>query len=60
MNDGTIDADRLASELPEEGEIAEIREPWMKLQIFTPVELLRHGDGPGDQETGRTLSSRNT
>jgi GTP-binding protein LepA len=25
------------SELPDEGEIAEIREPWMKLQIFTPV-----------------------
>ena len=31
---------RIASpaELPEEGLIAEIREPWMNIQIFTPVE----------------------
>ena len=26
------------ADLPEEGDIAEIREPWMKLQIFTPTE----------------------
>ncbi|MFC1995977.1 translation elongation factor 4 [Chloroflexota bacterium] len=26
------------AELPDEGEIEEIREPWMKLQIFTPTE----------------------
>jgi GTP-binding protein LepA len=26
------------AELPEEGLIAEIREPWMNIQIFTPVE----------------------
>ena len=26
------------AELPDEGEIAEIREPWMKIQIFTPTE----------------------
>ncbi len=26
------------AELPEEGNIAEIREPWMKIQIFTPME----------------------
>ena len=25
-------------QLPDEGKIAEIREPWMKLQIFTPVD----------------------
>jgi len=27
------------SELPEEGDIAEVREPWMKIQIFTPTEF---------------------
>jgi GTP-binding protein LepA len=27
------------AQLPEEDEIAEIREPWMKLQIFTPTEF---------------------
>jgi len=27
------------AELPDEGEIEEIREPWMKLQIFTPTEF---------------------
>lgn len=26
------------AELPEEGEIVEIREPWMKIQIFTPTD----------------------
>ena len=26
------------AELPDEGEIAEIREPWMKIQIFTPTD----------------------
>ncbi len=26
-------------QLPDEGKIAEIREPWMKLQIFTPVDF---------------------
>lgn len=26
-------------QLPDEGKIAEIREPWMKLQIFTPTEF---------------------
>ncbi len=35
--DGTIVLIDSPSELPDEGEIAEIREPWMKLQIFTPV-----------------------
>jgi GTP-binding protein LepA len=27
------------AQLPDEGTIAEIREPWMKLQIFTPTEF---------------------
>lgn len=27
------------AELPEEGEIEEVREPWMKIQIFTPTEF---------------------
>ena len=27
------------AELPDEGEIDEIREPWMKVQIFTPTEF---------------------
>jgi GTP-binding protein LepA len=26
------------AELPEEGDIAEIREPWMRIEIFTPTE----------------------
>ena len=37
------------AELPEEGLIAEVREPWMLLQIFSPTELLRHDHGTGDQ-----------
>ncbi len=28
------------AELPDEGEIAEIREPWMKIQVFTPTEYV--------------------
>jgi len=37
MNDGrTLFIDSPA-DLPDEGDIQEIREPWMKLQIFTPV-----------------------
>jgi GTP-binding protein LepA len=27
------------AELPDEGEIAEIREPWMKVEIFTPTDF---------------------
>ncbi|MFC1879600.1 translation elongation factor 4 [Chloroflexota bacterium] len=27
------------ADLPEEGDIAEIREPWMKIQLFTPTEF---------------------
>jgi GTP-binding protein LepA len=27
------------AKLPDEGEIAEVREPWMKIQIFTPTEF---------------------
>jgi GTP-binding protein LepA len=27
------------ADLPEEGEIMEIREPWMRIEIFTPVEF---------------------
>ena len=27
------------AELPDEGEISEIREPWMRIQVFTPVEF---------------------
>ncbi|HIE57346.1 MAG TPA: elongation factor 4 [Anaerolineales bacterium] len=27
------------ADLPDEGEIAEIREPWMKIQVFTPTEF---------------------
>ena len=28
------------AELPDEGEIEEIREPWMKIQIFTPRSIM--------------------
>ena len=40
--------------------IVEVREPWMRIQIFTPGELLRHGDGPGHQTARRPSSSRST
>jgi GTP-binding protein LepA len=32
---------RIASpaELPEEGDVSEIREPWMKIEVFTPTEF---------------------
>ncbi|MGB3701409.1 MAG: translation elongation factor 4 [Anaerolineales bacterium] len=35
------EVDRIASpaELPEEGDLSEIREPWMKIEIFTPTEF---------------------
>jgi GTP-binding protein LepA len=37
-NNETLRIDSPA-QLPDEGAIAEIREPWMKLQIFTPTEF---------------------
>ena len=35
------EVDRIASpaELPAEGDLSEIREPWMKIEIFTPTEF---------------------
>jgi GTP-binding protein LepA len=36
--DGQIITIDSPADLPDEGEISEIREPWMKLHIFTPVE----------------------
>jgi len=36
-NDETLLVDS-PSELPEDGDVVEIREPWMKLQIFTPTD----------------------
>ena len=38
-SDGTVKLIRLPT-LPEEGDIAEIREPWMNLQIFTPMIIM--------------------
>ena len=38
MRDGTEIVIDSPADLPDEGEIAEIREPWMKIQIFTPTE----------------------
>jgi GTP-binding protein LepA len=38
MRDGNEIVIDSPADLPDEGEIAEIREPWMKLQIFTPTE----------------------
>jgi GTP-binding protein LepA len=38
MRDGTEIVIDSPAELPDEGDIVEIREPWMKLQIFTPTE----------------------
>ncbi len=39
LNDGTKIAIDSPVQLPDEGTIAEIHEPWMKLQIFTPTEF---------------------
>jgi GTP-binding protein LepA len=38
---GSGEVARIASpaELPDEGEIAEIREPWMRIEVFTPTEF---------------------
>ncbi|HEY62321.1 MAG TPA: elongation factor 4 [Anaerolineae bacterium] len=36
--DGTVVRIDSPAKLPNEGEIAEIREPWMKIQIFTPTD----------------------
>ncbi len=38
MHDGRLLRIDSPADLPEEGDIAEIREPWMKIQIFTPTE----------------------
>ena len=37
--DGTVMRIDSPVQLPDEGKIAEIREPWMKLQIFSPTEF---------------------
>jgi GTP-binding protein LepA len=39
MRDGQVQLIDSPADLPEEGDIAEIREPWMKIQIFTPTEF---------------------
>jgi GTP-binding protein LepA len=39
MRDGQVRLIDSPADLPEEGDIAEIREPWMKIQIFTPTEF---------------------
>jgi GTP-binding protein LepA len=39
LRDGTEIVIDSPADLPDEGEIAEIREPWMKIQIFTPTEF---------------------
>ncbi len=39
LNDGSVVLIDSPVQLPDEGKIAEIREPWMKLQIFTPTEF---------------------
>ena len=39
LRDGSEIVIDFPAELPDEGEIDEIREPWMKLQIFTPTEF---------------------
>lgn len=38
LRDGSLIRIDSPAELPEEGEIAEIREPWMKIEIFTPTD----------------------
>ncbi|MGW8250520.1 MAG: translation elongation factor 4, partial [Anaerolineales bacterium] len=39
LNDGNLVRIDSPAELPDENRVAEIREPWMKIQIFTPVEF---------------------
>ncbi len=39
MNDGTVVEVDSPVKLPDEQFISEVREPWMKLQIFTPTEF---------------------
>ena len=39
LRDGTTLVIDSPAELPDEAAIAEIREPWMKIQIFTPTEF---------------------
>lgn len=38
MNDGTLIRIDSPAQLPDEGLLSEIREPWMELQIFSPTE----------------------
>ncbi len=38
LNDGNMICIDSPAELPEAGDIDEVREPWMKIQIFTPTE----------------------
>jgi GTP-binding protein LepA len=38
MRDGEVMRIDSPAELPDEGEIEEIREPWMKIEIFTPTD----------------------
>jgi len=39
MNDGEVRRIESPAELPSEGDILEIREPWMRIEIFTPTEF---------------------
>ncbi len=39
MHSGEVIRIDSPADLPEEGDIAEIREPWMKVEIFTPTEF---------------------
>jgi GTP-binding protein LepA len=39
MNSGELLHIDSPADLPDEGDIAEIREPWMKIEIFTPTEF---------------------
>ncbi len=39
MTDGTVVPVDSPAQLPEENKIAEIREPWMKIEIITPTEF---------------------
>jgi len=39
LRDGKTITINSPADLPEEGDIAEIREPWMNLEIFTPTEF---------------------
>ena len=45
------------AELPEEGLISEVREPWMKHRYLQPHRVLRHDHGAGEEAPRQLLGA---